>query len=348
MKQKTIKDFQLSDVFSDLWIKRLKKIISFYDKFIIAFSGGKDSTALVLLLLELGIPKENIELWHHEIDGQDTTFFDWECTSAYCKAFADALGIKILFQGRIGGFRREMLRNNENTAPVYYELQDGTFQILESTRISLNTRLKFPQITSDLSRRYCSAYLKIDVCKRVATNDTRLRNQKILFLSGERAEESPQRAKYRFIEKYEADLRNGTRYMRHMDRLRLIKYFSEEHVWSLIKKYRIRVHPCYYIGYPRCSCKFCIFLNKDQYATSAFISPSIFKEICSHERNFGWTMKRDMDIQSFINPEKVFKYLSPQLIQVATSYEYNLSIILPKNEEWILPQGAFGVGGGAV
>ena len=40
-----------------------------YDKIIVLFSGGKDSLACVLHLLELGVPREKIELWHHDIDG---------------------------------------------------------------------------------------------------------------------------------------------------------------------------------------------------------------------------------------------------------------------------------------
>src|SRR6185437_14385284 len=34
-----------------------------YDTIIVAFSGGKDSMALLLLLLHLGVPRERIELW---------------------------------------------------------------------------------------------------------------------------------------------------------------------------------------------------------------------------------------------------------------------------------------------
>lgn len=40
-----------------------------YDLIIILFSGGKDSTACYYKLLEMGVPKEKIELWHHDIDG---------------------------------------------------------------------------------------------------------------------------------------------------------------------------------------------------------------------------------------------------------------------------------------
>jgi len=272
---------------------------------------------------------------------------DWECTPAYCKAFADTLGIKFISQWREGGFEREMLRNNQNTAPVWYEELNGTFTRLLTKIQSLGTRLKFPQITGSLLTRYCSSSLKIDVCRRVATNDPRLRNQKILFLSGERAEESPQRKKYRFIQKYSADLRNGKTIIRHMDHARFLKWFNEEHIWSLIRKYKIRVHPCYYLGYPRCSCKFCIFLSKDQYATSAYISPHIFKKIKNYEHSFRCTIRRDQNIQSYIESGKVFSYLSPELIAIATSYSYTLSIFMSEHEQWTLPPGAFGQGGGA-
>ena len=40
-----------------------------YDHFVVGFSGGKDSLAAVLHLLELGVPKERIELAHHLVDG---------------------------------------------------------------------------------------------------------------------------------------------------------------------------------------------------------------------------------------------------------------------------------------
>ena len=92
-----------------------------YDKYIVAFSGGKDSTALVLHLLELGIPKEKIELWHHDIDGGGETFMDWEITHDYCQKFADAFGVPLYFSYKEGGFKREMLRQDTLTAPMHYQ-----------------------------------------------------------------------------------------------------------------------------------------------------------------------------------------------------------------------------------
>ncbi len=42
-----------------------------YDHVIVAFSGGKDSLACLLHLLDLGVPRERIGLWHHDVDGRE-------------------------------------------------------------------------------------------------------------------------------------------------------------------------------------------------------------------------------------------------------------------------------------
>ena len=68
-----------------------------YDKYIVSFSGGKDSTETFLYLLENGIPIHKIELWHQDIDGDGDTFIDWEVTPDYCRKFAEAFGVKIYF-----------------------------------------------------------------------------------------------------------------------------------------------------------------------------------------------------------------------------------------------------------
>jgi tRNA(Ile)-lysidine synthase TilS/MesJ len=67
-----------------------------YDTFIVAFSGGKDSLACLLHLIESGVPRERIELWHHDVDGREgSTLMDWACTRDYCRKVAEAFGVKI-------------------------------------------------------------------------------------------------------------------------------------------------------------------------------------------------------------------------------------------------------------
>ena len=159
-----------------------------YDRYIVSFSGGKDSTATFLYLLDHGIPREKIELWHQDIDGRERNFFDWEVTPDYCRRFAHAFGVKIYFQWKEGGFYREMMRENRLTAPNCYELPDGTIGRSGGTRGKPNTRLRFPQAAADLRTRWCSSYLKIDVCSAAIVNQSRFNNTRILILSGERGE----------------------------------------------------------------------------------------------------------------------------------------------------------------
>jgi hypothetical protein len=67
----------------------------------------------VLHLLDLGVPRERIELWHHDVDGREgSRLMDWPVTRDYCRAFAAAFGLPIFFSWKVGGFEREMCRDN--------------------------------------------------------------------------------------------------------------------------------------------------------------------------------------------------------------------------------------------
>lgn len=318
-----------------------------YDKYLIQFSGGKDSTSTVLFLLDQGVPKNRIELWHQEIDAREKTFFDWEITPDYCRKFAAAFGLKIYFQWREGGFKRELMRENDRTAPVHFELPDGCIAKAGGTRGKLSTRLKFPQCSGDLRVRWCSSALKIDVCSTAIINQERFRGIRTLVLSGERAEESPQRAKYAVFEPDRADLRNGKTYFRHVDRYRPILHWKEEDVWKIIERFRVRVHPCYYMGWSRCSCKFCIFSKKNQYASVAKISPQQIDDIIRLEQDFGYTIKRNIALKKLIDKGTPYKDITPEFQALATGYNYGKSIILSCYEEWTLPAGAYGENCGA-
>lgn len=313
-----------------------------YDKYIVSFSGGKDSTACFLYLLEQGVDKSKIELWHQEIDGREQPFFDWEITPDYCRKFAQAFGVKIFFQWKEGGFRREMLRKQSLTAPICFEQEDGSICCVGGNNGSEATRLRFPQVSPNLMVRWCSAYLKIDVCATAIRNQERFRNIRTLVLTGERGEESTQRAKYEILEPHRADLRNGKTFKRHVDHFRPVRDYSEAQIWELIKKYRIRVHPCYYMGWGRCSCKFCIFGNNNQFASAAKVSPTQINVVMQYESEFGCTIKRKQRLSHIIEAGTPYDTITPELIKLATSTEYYLPIILSQNENWTLPAGAFG------
>lgn len=82
-----------------------------YDLIAVLLSGGKDSIACYLKLLELGVPKEKLELWHHDIDGgHPYRRMDWRCTQNYVQAFAEAEDVTLRCSWRVNGFFGELYR----------------------------------------------------------------------------------------------------------------------------------------------------------------------------------------------------------------------------------------------
>jgi len=59
-----------------------------YDYYIVAFSGGKDSVACVLKLIDEGVPLHKIELHHHCVDDDHFDILDlgyWSKQGHYAK-----------------------------------------------------------------------------------------------------------------------------------------------------------------------------------------------------------------------------------------------------------------------
>lgn len=306
-----------------------------YDKVIVAFSGGKDSLACVLHLLESGVSRDRIELWHHDIDGNAEPFMDWPVTAAYCRAVADALGLPIYFSWREGGFLREMLRSDAPTGGVVTQTPDGDLY-LPSKGDRLGTRLKFPQVSASLSTRWCSSYLKIDVAARAITGQARFRSGNYLMVTGERAEESANRAKYAEVEPHRATTR-----ARRVDQCRAVLHWPEAKVWEIIERHRIRPHPAYLIGLSRVSCMWCIFGSKAQWATGRAMAPAAFAKVAGYERQFGVTIRRDGSITQAADAGVPLE-APADLVAQATSETYDQPVILEPHETWVLPKGAFG------
>ncbi len=307
-----------------------------YDKYIIAFSGGKDSLACLLYLLFIGIPKEKIELWHHDIDGHDETFFDWEVTPAYCKAVADHFGIPIYFSWKEGGMLGEIMRKDSPTKRSFFQTPEGLSYA--GGKGPNGTRLKFPQVAANLSVRWCSAYLKIDICSTAIRNQKRFNNSRTLLISGERGEESTNRSNYFEFESDHSDKSKGLN-KRHVDRWRPIKNWLEIDVWEIIEQFKIRVHPAYYMGWGRVSCKWCIFGNADQMASAYHLSKKQGDRIINLEKEFGVTIKRNISLIDLIEKGKPYETITPTLADLAIGYEYSLSIEM---KTWTLPEGAYG------
>ena len=317
--------------------------LSTYARIVVFFSGGKDSVAAVLHLLAQGVDRARIELHHHNVDGgpNDPRFMDWPVTEAYCRAFAQAFGLPIYFSWKEGGFKREMQRQNAPTAPITFQTGNGSLRTTGGEG-PLNTRGLFPQVTADLSQRWCSAYLKVDVGARLLTNDERFQHSRTLVVTGERAAESSARSRYAMFEHHRADRRDSARLGRHIDHWRPVHGWSEGEVWAILERHRVNPHPAYHLGWSRTSCAGCIFGSPDQWASLRAVDPEGFEQIALEEARSGKTIQRKLSIRELADRGTQYRFDERQRA-IALSREYTEKIVV---EHWTLPAGAFGDGAG--
>jgi 3'-phosphoadenosine 5'-phosphosulfate sulfotransferase (PAPS reductase)/FAD synthetase len=366
-----------------------------YDYIIVSFSGGKDSIACVLHLLDLGISRDRIELWHQCVDGEPGVaerFFDWPCTEAYCQAFADALGLRLLFQWKEDGFKGEMLRDDALTKPTTFELLDGSRITSKTIKRAdyYNTRMRFPMPSMDLSARWCSAALKIDVASKVFTNDPRFTGTvddpaTAVIITGECREEGGSiekierkieiahekgqwhvdrlkgRAFYAYVDRHKATTKSGTR---RIDQWRPILDWMEEEVWDIIRRYRVRPHPAYYLGWSRLSCMPCVFGNPDQFASVAAVDPELAETLTAYENEFGAIPRYNKDtgkrvpfagtirdgstvLEAAAEGRSSLRAGDEPVVELAMGEEYPTDLVLLQpGEEWVMPRGSFKHSGG--
>lgn len=315
-----------------------------YDRIILAFSGGKDSLAALLFLLELGCTSK-IELWHHLVDGDKNApnFFDWHCTHDYCLKLAQYLGLPIYFSYREGGFKGEMLRENQSTGRVWFELPDGTLQATGG-KGKPNTRKKFPMPTASLQTRWCSSYLKISVMDTAIRNQERFNDGKTLVITGERREESAARAKYLEFEPHRTNSK-----MRLVDHWRPVIEWKREEIWRIIQKHGIIPHPAYYLGFSRTSCRNCIFLQQDDLSTLYSLNPKQLEEIANYEESFGYTIGYDKQREKKGLPQLTVvdkarqgtpRKVDLKWVKAAWSKTWDLPLSVSP-DDWELPIGAY-------
>ena len=330
-----------------------------YDHILVAFSGGKDSLACLLHLIELGAPRDRIELHHHEVDGK-IPIMDWPVTPAYCREVAKAFDLPIYFSGKAGGFFMEMSRKDRPTAEIWFDhpemvprhpLRDPT-DLNTNMRKSVGgngpkgTRGKFPQVSANLAVRWCSAYLKIDVFAAMIRNSPRFTGKRTLVITGERAQESKARANYATLEPHRTDLRSsrGARW-RHLDHWRPIHGWAESEVWAIIQRHGVVPHPAYQLGWGRLSCRSCIFGSPNQWATLDHLYPDAFSRIETLERGTGQTIHRTRSVTAQAargTPYAAARNALPALVALGNAMRWEGGPVVVSTEAWQLPAGAYG------
>lgn len=322
-----------------------------YDHIVVCLSGGKDSVACLLTLIEQGADMSKVELWHHLVDGNEgSTLMDWSFMDSYVKKFASAYNLPLYYSWLKGGIEGEMLKENAYSQPHIVETPEGIITLeRDTTRSQPGTRRRFPQQSASLSTRWCSSAAKIDVGRRALTNQDRFLGKKTLFVTGERRDESSNRAKYNQLEPHAVDRRTG-RLSRHVDAWRPVLHWREERVWDIIRAHRIEAPVPYRLGWSRSSCQTCVYNNSRIWATILKYFPERARRIAGYEDEFGCTISRQrinvIDLSATAN---AFEIEDMEALEQASNRDYTLPIFTPEDQSWRMPVGAFGTEGcGAV
>lgn len=310
-----------------------------YDYIILAISGGADSVACLLTVLLAGVDRTRLEIWHHAIDGQEgSTLMDWPCTTDYVRKLAQAFDIPFYMSWRVGGLEGELDRNHTPTGKVCFETPKGLREV--GGKGPEGKRGLFPQESGDLKLRWCSPVGKIDVSAVALRNQDRFEQARTLFVTGERAEEGPKRARYNVFEPQTRTDRREGELGRHVDHYRPVHHLSKCAVWALLERFNVNPHPCYKLGWGRCSCAACIFGNKHQWASLRHANPAQFRGIAKKEALTGQTIKRSgLNVIQLADRGTPYPDMDPHDIETALSPIYNEPIFV---YPWTLPKGAYG------
>ena len=348
--------------------------LEMYDLVIVLISGGKDSIACYYKLLELGVPKSKIEFWHHDVDGgHPSRTMDWRCTANYIRSFAEAEQIPLRVSWRKNGFFGELYRIGASELIEYVDPETGeiyqcppskkymecqklkvaAISEMENKLAEFGYRMKFPMKSGDLSRRWCSAYLKIMVAdtvlrnmNSVAANLTKTRkNIKLLIVSGERRGESVGRSKYNEIEIHRTNA--VSKHHRTVHQWRPVIDYSEKDIWEVLKRHKVNPHPCYRAGWNRCSCAMCIFSTPRLFAGIRELYPKEYALLCQDEKVLGFTLDNHCDLETYIgSADSCVYHGDKEAIQSLLTGESPVESVYV-NGKWKYPAGAFhGAAGG--
>ena len=236
-----------------------------------------------------------------------------------------------------------MLRDNQPTAPIIFEGPDGIQHQTGGLTGKPGTRLRFPALSADLTTRYCSAYTKIDVAAAALRNSPRFLGRRTLVLTGERAQESAARARYKTFEPHRTDTRNSPRTPRLVDHWRPIHGWAEQDVWAAMRSLGIMPHPAYRLGFGRLSCRCCIFGSADQWATIRTLYPDAFDQLAAYEHQFQHTLRKGITLPDFADRGTPYRAAldQPRLAAAANDPACPAGPIAVPPADWTLPAGAF-------
>jgi len=267
---------------------------------IVSVSGGKDSTATILLALEQGV--ENIQCVFADTGHEHASTYE------YVDYLDSVLPVKIQrvranFDRQIAN-KRHYLRahwvgdiyenmvgegfSDEEARRVAYMSMVEALQVLHSTGNPFLDLCLWKGRFPSTRRRFCSEELKHKPIQQQVIEPALAEYQRIVSWQGIRADESPSRAKLPMDEMDFGDAATGAGLWIH----RPILHWTVDDVFAMHRKHGIKWNPLYEQGMGRVGCMPCIHAGKREMHEIALRFPDELARVSEWERLVSMAAKR--------------------------------------------------------
>jgi 3'-phosphoadenosine 5'-phosphosulfate sulfotransferase (PAPS reductase)/FAD synthetase len=234
-----------------------------YDWIVVSSSAGKDSQAML----------------------------DYVCEQARNEGVIDRIVVVHADLGRVEW------RGTRELAQKQADHYCVRFEVVKRRQNDLLDHVRQRGMWPSSKARYCTSDHKRGPIRTLFTRLVREfeainRPCRILNCMGMRASESPARSKRKPF-KFDASASNGKR---EVYEWLPIHQWSEDQVWSRIKKSGVEYHPAYDYGMPRLSCCFCIFAPREALMVAGKHNRELLNEYVEVENEINHTFRKDFRI----------------------------------------------------
>jgi len=228
--------------------------------FVVSHSGGKDSQAQMIKVLEI-VPASQVVVVH-----ADLAEVEWAGTREHAEAQAKAAGVPFV------------------AAKAHTKAGDDlTFLGMAARRHA--QRPEVPSWPSSSTRQCTSDLKRGPIAREVRAYAKANGYTEIVMVEGLRAAESPKRAK---LDAWTKDARNSTGGRTWWVWLPIHQMTTAE-VFATIKAAGQEPHWAYAVGNDRLSCTFCIMGSRGDAQRGAIYNPALFAAYVEMERRTGYT-----------------------------------------------------------